>query len=852
MPAPSRLRVVLLVAAALLSSGAVALPANASATGGDALTWEREVPGTSGITTAPTVQQTATSLTVSGEATPPGGSYAGGFEVRFSHAAGELPVGTSTWGAGDVTAAVRADTRYLQCFDQAGRVQVHEALVDADGSVISFAASFVLTCPDGSSAGGEVRWRSALPYAAAESSSWQLDAGKREVGTASRHVVGVRNRGTTVLRVGTPVPTGDSAASWSVASTTCGTLAPGATCEVVLTARPDTRGPRGGVLHVPASTPGGGVRVLLGLIGIVKPYAPATVTVAAGVGRAQVRWSEVGVPDTTIDGYTVYRSTAGGPRTRIAGVQGLRYDDLTVQQGQSYVYSVDATNQLGAGPATTAAAVRIPDRELVWGGASSTWRRGAPFAPDARDSADLSWTRSVGTPAFSPDGRQMAYWADVPGSPGLYVASPDGRGARRVAEYYPLAYGLSWSTDGRTLLYLREASAGRPTTLVALPASGGTERVVTSAPDLAAVSAYDDRTALVSLQTGTERSLVRLDLATGARTPLRGSDGAFGRAALSPDGRTIAFTAVEGLTTDGMQLAATSVRLLPAPGGTPRTVPTSLELPFVLQWTGSGRSLLVQFRGTNDFGIDQRAAELPVDGSPHLDWGPTPMGGYGGPSLRYADVTAPVVTTTGAARTALAPTVTTTWRGSDLSGVVSYDVRTRRARYDGDYGPTTALPGLQATATTRTTTAFTAGYDTCVDVRARDGAGRTSAWTARCTARPLDDRSLVASRGWTRSASSGSYAGTVSTARSAGATLSLGKVVLTRGHLVATRCPGCGSVEVRVAGRLLGTVSLAAPVTQRQVLVPLPGAGTTRVGPLVLRTTSARPVHVDGVAVGRS
>jgi hypothetical protein len=122
----------------------------------------------------------------------------------------------------------------------------------------------------------------------------------------------------------------------------------------------------------------------------------------------------------------------------------------------------------------------------------------------------------------------------------------------------------------------------------------------------------------------------------------------------------------------------------------------------------------------------------------------------------------------------------------------------------------------------------------------------------RCAARPLDDRALVASRGWSRVSSSGSYGGTISTARTAGARLSLGKVVMTRGYLVATRCAGCGSVEVRVAGRLLGTVSLAAPATQRQVLIPLPGAGTTRVGQLVLRATSSRPVHVDGLAVGRS
>ena len=122
----------------------------------------------------------------------------------------------------------------------------------------------------------------------------------------------------------------------------------------------------------------------------------------------------------------------------------------------------------------------------------------------------------------------------------------------------------------------------------------------------------------------------------------------------------------------------------------------------------------------------------------------------------------------------------------------------------------------------------------------------------RCTARPLDDRSLVASRGWTRAASAGAYAGTVSTTRTAGATLSVGKVVMTRGWLVATRCPTCGGVEVRVAGRLLGTVSLVAPVTQRQVLVPLPGAGTTRTGALVLRSATSRSVQVDGLAVARS
>ncbi len=850
MPAPARPRAVLLTAAAAALLPSLFVATSAEAAGSDVLTYESSSAGSSGRATALEVRSTSTTLTFTGE-TAPGQATSRGLSVWFEHAPGSLPVGSYEWSAGDTTAAVRASTYYLGCLDPAGRVQVHESQLQADGSADVFAATYALTCPDGTAAAGEVRWRSSHDHAAVEALPAVMDAGRREVGRSSVHTVTIANRGTVPLQTGAPALSGQAPASWSVTSTTCGVLPVGGTCAVVVTARPEAVGTRSALLRVPVSTPGGSVVVALSTLGIVKPYAPYAVTVATGIGRAQVSWTEVASPDAPIEGYSVYRSVAGGPRTWVGSSAGTHWDDVTVQQGRTYVYSVEARNVLGLGPARTAPAVTIPARELVWGGRGRVLRQGGPGAPLLADGPDRMLGRSVDAPSLSPDGRSGAWWADVPGMPGLYVGSADGRGGRRVVASYAPIGPVSWSPDGRTLLYSRETGT-QTWTLFSVPAAGGAERAVATGPDLWGPTVLDARTVVLLVHDAVGRGFVRLDLVTGARTRIPGSDGAFGRALLSPDGRTLAFTHLDGLTPDGQQVDRTSLRLLPVGGGTPRTVPTDRDLPTALLWTGDGRSLFVRHRTVVDRSVLSRIAEVPVDGRPAVDWGPLPLEVGGGLALRYADVTPPAVAVAGAARTAVVPAATTTWRGTDASGVVSYDVRTRRARYDGDHGPATVVPGLTATAVTRTTTAFAAGFDTCVDVRARDAAGRTSGWVERCTARPLDDRALTASRGWSRVAAAGTYAGTVSTARSAGATLSLGKVVLTRGHLVATRCPGCGSVEVRVGGRLLGTVSLAAPVTQRQVLVPLPGAGTTRTGPLVLRTTSSRPVHVDGVAVGRT
>src|SRR4029078_12117900 len=93
-----------------------------------------------------------------------------------------------------------------------------------------------------------------------------------------------------------------------------------------------------------------------------------------------------------------------------------------------------------------------------------------------------------------------------------------------------------------------------------------------------------------------------------------------------------------------------------------------------------------------------------------------------------------------------------------------------------------------------------ARYEYCFAARARDKVGNTSAWsTERCTARPLDDRSLsTTTSGWTRAASSTAYAGTLTRTTTVGAKLPRSAGAFRRVAVVATTCSTCGSVEVYV------------------------------------------------------
>lgn len=192
-----------------------------------------------------------------------------------------------------------------------------------------------------------------------------------------------------------------------------------------------------------------------------------------------------------------------------------------------------------------------------------------------------------------------------------------------------------------------------------------------------------------------------------------------------------------------------------------------------------------------------------------------------------------------------------TWRATG-AGVVSVDVRYRRAPWGGSFGGY----GMWRSATTGGSGLFSGspGYTYCLSARGRDAGGNVSGWGAeRCTALPLDDAALVHAGSWARPTGSAYYEGTASRSTARGASLSRTGAVVRRIALLATRCPGCGSVDVLLAGVLLRRVSLEAATTQRRALIGVYTFGSPRIGTVTVRVaTSGRPAEVDALGLSRA
>jgi hypothetical protein len=157
------------------------------------------------------------------------------------------------------------------------------------------------------------------------------------------------------------------------------------------------------------------------------------------------------------------------------------------------------------------------------------------------------------------------------------------------------------------------------------------------------------------------------------------------------------------------------------------------------------------------------------------------------------------------------------------------------------------------TSSTSGTYTGSSGYSYCLQSRARDGAFNLSGMGGwRCTAVPVDDRSLAASSGWTRYTSSHTYLGTFTYSTRQGATLTLSGVEYKNLAIVVTRCNTCGTVDVLAGGTLLKRISTYYSGTAFQQILPV--ASRSSLSPATTITirisSSGRPVYIDGLAVG--
>jgi hypothetical protein len=217
------------------------------------------------------------------------------------------------------------------------------------------------------------------------------------------------------------------------------------------------------------------------------------------------------------------------------------------------------------------------------------------------------------------------------------------------------------------------------------------------------------------------------------------------------------------------------------------------------------------------------------------------------------DATAPtsVKITTPAFEVTKAPTATLAYAATDASGIGSYDVRYRYASYLTNFSA--YVTAAAATKATSISLKAAPGYEYCVSVRARDVVGNLSGWTAeRCFSRPMDDRALTASAGWTRATNGAYYLGTITTAKTQGVKLSR-TVQAKRLYLIATKCWTCGTLQVYYGGKSVGVVDLFEGTTELQAVIPLPVPATFLSGTVQLVVRDVlRTNQIDGLAVRRS
>jgi hypothetical protein len=189
------------------------------------------------------------------------------------------------------------------------------------------------------------------------------------------------------------------------------------------------------------------------------------------------------------------------------------------------------------------------------------------------------------------------------------------------------------------------------------------------------------------------------------------------------------------------------------------------------------------------------------------------------------------------------------WGASDPSGIRSYDVQVRSARWSN-------VPGAWTAWRTRVseesgTFEGAAGYSYCFRVRAEDRASNLSGWsTPRCTSLPLTADAFTYTPSFTRYSPVTGYAQTAYWSSKAGARAKRTMVYGERIALVTVTCPECGVASVTWNGVEITRLNLYAPTKSRKQVFTVATWSTPREGTLAVDVVSdGKFVIVEGLGV---
>jgi len=196
-------------------------------------------------------------------------------------------------------------------------------------------------------------------------------------------------------------------------------------------------------------------------------------------------------------------------------------------------------------------------------------------------------------PAFSPDGKQLAYACSLSsreGEFGLSVATADGRAPRIIKESSGWLKGLEWLPDSKALLFAESPTGMEPAILRELDLANGSVRDRMAGPDSAfseAFSANGGRLAYV-VNSGRKNNIWRGDLLQRGAAPVKLISTTRDQFCpqYSPDGRRIAFASNRGgspeiwMSDSDVQNVAQLTDLKSLATGSPYWSPDSTKIAF--------------------------------------------------------------------------------------------------------------------------------------------------------------------------------------------------------------------------------------------------------------------------------
>jgi hypothetical protein len=223
----------------------------------------------------------------------------------------------------------------------------------------------------------------------------------------------------------------------------------------------------------------------------------------------------------------------------------------------------------------------------------------------------------AGDAAYSPDGTLVAFSRDGD----LWLANADGSGQRRLTTTPHVSeWGPVWTPDGKALAYTAEVDGARQIRLIRLPTGPSARIAAGGGEDWSPSIAPGGSLAFVSDRSGSPAVYVASGNGTGARpfdsTPPPAPPADLRDLAWSPDGRRLAYTvqAADGTTAIDVDDGATQVQVGAAGGQHPVWSPDGTRIAYD---DGAGALSSVAADGTD---LRSLGAGRP------LDWRVVPVG----------------------------------------------------------------------------------------------------------------------------------------------------------------------------------------------------------------------------------